>query len=104
MTLDKNENVTEHRQQMHACVDRLPGDQLLAVCGLLEAMLSPLDRRLALAPLDDEAMTAEDAAAIHAGTASLDAGRGVQIEDVLADFGLTMDDFLKMADTPEHRA
>ena len=100
MTLDQTESFNEHRQHVHAYVDRLPGDQLLAVCGLLETMLSPLDRRLALAPLDDEPVTAEDAAAIQAVTTSLNAGRGVPVEDVLADFGLTMDDFVNMADTP----
>jgi hypothetical protein len=100
MTLDHTENVTEQRQHVHAYIDRLPGDQLSAVYGLLETMLSPLDRKLALAPLDDEPVTPEDIAAIHAGVASLEAGRGVPMEDVLADFGLTMDDFRKMASGP----
>jgi hypothetical protein len=36
------------RQHVHAYIDRLPADQLSAVCGLLETMLSPLDRKLAL--------------------------------------------------------
>jgi len=48
-------------------------------------MLSPLDRRLALAPPDDE---------------PVDAARCVSLEDVLTDFGLTLDDFEKMADVP----
>jgi hypothetical protein len=100
MTVENAEGFTEQRRHVHAYVDRLPGDQLLAVRGLLEAMLSPLDRSLALAPLDDEPLTEEDAAAIQAGTTSLDAGRYVPMEEVLADFGLTMDDFQKMADTP----
>ena len=95
------EYVNEQRQHVHACVDRLPCDRLSAVCGLLETMLSPLDRTLALAPPDDEPVTAEDRAAIQAGTASLEAGRFVPMEDVLADFGLTMDDFRKMGKTPE---
>ena len=100
MTLDHTENVTEQRQHVHAYIDRLPGDQLLAVCSLLETMLSPLDRRLALAPIDDEPVTPEDIAGIQAAVASLDAGRSVPMEDVLADFGLTMDDFRKMGETP----
>jgi hypothetical protein len=100
MTVENAEGVAEQRRHVHAYVDRLPGDRLLAVRGLLEAMLSPLDRSLALAPLDDEPVTEEDAAAIQAGTASLDEGRYVPMEEVLADFGLTMDDFRKMADTP----
>lgn len=59
-----------------------------------------LDRKLALAPIDDEPLTPEDAAAVRAAIASLEKNGGVPMEDVLADFGLTMDDFHKMAETP----
>ena len=100
MTLDRTEDISEQRQHVHAYIDRLHGEQLTAVCGLLEAMLSPLDRRLALAPIDDEQVTPEDIADIQAGVASLDRGGGVPMEDVLADFGLTMDDFREMVRTP----
>jgi len=93
-------DLTEQRHNAHAFLDRLPADRLAAVCGLLESMLSPLDRKLALAPIDDEPLTPEDAAAIRAGIVSLEKNGGVPMEDVLADFGLTMDDFQKMAETP----
>jgi hypothetical protein len=93
-------DLTEQRHHAHAFLDRLPADQLAAVCGLLESMLSPLDRKLALAPIDDEPLTPEDAAAIRAGMASLEKNGGVPMEEVLADFGLTMEDFHKMAETP----
>ena len=100
MILDHTEDITEQRQHVHAYIDRLPGDQLTAVRGLLETMLSPLDRKLALASIDDEPVTPEDLAAIQAGVASLERVGGVPMEEVLADFGLTMDDFRKMAVTP----
>jgi hypothetical protein len=93
-------DLTQQRQHAHAFLDRLPADQLSAVCGLLESMLSPLDRKLALAPIDDEPLTPEDAAAIQAGLDSLEKSGGVPMEEVLADFDLTMDDFRKMAETP----
>jgi len=93
-------DLTARRHHAHAFLDRLPADQLTAVCGLLESMLSPLDRRLALAPIDDEPLTNEDIAAIHAGVASLERNGGVPMDVVLADFGLTMDDFHRMAETP----
>jgi hypothetical protein len=93
-------DLTEQRHHAHAFLDRLPVDQLSAVCGLLESMLSPLDRKLALASIDDEPLTPEDLAAIQAGIASLEKNGGVPMEEVLADFGLTMDDFQKMAETP----
>ncbi len=78
----------------------LPADQVSAGCGLLESMLSPLDRKLAPSPPDDEPLTREEADAIRAGIDSLERGRGVPMAEVLADFGLTMDDFHKMAETP----
>lgn len=56
-------DLTHRRQNAHAFLDRLPADQLSAVCGLLETMLTPLDRKLAVAPFDDEPLTPEDAAA-----------------------------------------
>jgi hypothetical protein len=93
-------DLTHRRQNAHAFLDRLPADQLSAVCGLLETMLTPLDRKLAVAPIDDEPLTPEDAAAVQAGTASLERNGGVPMEEILADFGLTMDDFRKMAETP----
>ena len=91
---------SEERRHPHAFLDRLPDAQLSAVRGLLETMLSPIDRKLALAPIDDEPVTPDEAAAIQAGVASLDQGGGVPLETVLADFGLTIDDFHRMAETP----
>jgi hypothetical protein len=90
--------ITQERQRAHAFLDRLPQEQLSAVSSLLESMLSPLDRKLALAPLDDEPVTDEESAAMQAGVDSLDRNGGVPMEAVLADFGLTMDDFRKMAE------
>jgi hypothetical protein len=91
---------SDERQHAHAFLDRLPDNQLSAVCGLLETMLSPLDRRLALAAIDDEPVTADEAAAVQVGIASLEQNGGVPLEEVLADFGLTIDDFNKMAEDP----
>jgi hypothetical protein len=91
---------SDERQHAHAFLDRLPDDQLSAVCGLLETMLSPLDRKLALAPVDDEPVTPGDAAAIQAGITSLEQNGGVPLEEVLADFGLTIDEFHTMANDP----
>jgi hypothetical protein len=93
-------DVTHERHQAHAYLDRLPADQLEAVRVLLERMLSPLERNLALAPIDDEPVTPEEAAAIEVGIASLERSGGVPMEEVLADFGLTMDEFHAMTEPP----
>ena len=50
---------------------------------------------------DGEELTEEDRAAIQIGLASLEQNGGVPMEDVLADFGLTMADFEKMAAEPD---
>jgi hypothetical protein len=91
---------SDERRHAHVFLDRLPDDQLSAVCGLLETMLSPLDRRLALASIDDEPITPDEAAASQAGITSLEQNGGVPLAEVLADFGLSIDDFHKMAENP----
>lgn len=84
--------MNDTRQEAHAYLDRLPNEQLTVVHDLLESMLSPLERKLALAPLDDEPVTPEDAAAIQEGIASLERNGGAAMEDVLADLGFSVDD------------
>jgi hypothetical protein len=93
-------DLARERRQAHAYLDRLPENQVSAVRGLLESMLSSLDRKLALAPMDDEPLTPEEAAAVLAGAASLDRDGGVPMEQILADLGLSMDDFRRMAEAP----
>jgi hypothetical protein len=90
------------RQQAHAYLDLLPPEKLSAVHGLLESMLDPMDRKLALAPFDDEHETEEERQGAAEAVESLDRNGGVPMEAVLADFGLTMDDFHGMAQ--EHPA
>jgi hypothetical protein len=96
-------DLAQERQQAHAFLDRLPPEQLAAVRGLLETMLDPIDRKLALAPLDDEPESEQERQAVAAAIQSLERNGGVPMEEVLADFGLTMEDFRRMAesDSPE---
>jgi hypothetical protein len=85
-------DLQQERQQAHALLDLLPPAKLGAVRSLLEVMIDADDH--------DE-LTDGDRAAIHAGLASLDNNGGVLMEDVLADFGLTVADFEKLAAAPE---
>lgn len=85
------------REEAHAFLDQLPPEKLRAVRGLLERMLDPIDRKLALAPFDDEPESEEERLAAAKAVESLDRGGGVPMEIVLADLGLTMDDFHRMA-------
>ena len=64
-------DLTQQRQQAHALLDVLPAEKLTAVRSLLEVMVEPLSRSLALAPVEDEEITPETAAALDRARASL---------------------------------
>lgn len=81
-------NRSEERQQAHALLDRLSDTQLEAVRNLLEVMVEPLSRSLALAPVEAEEITPETAAALDRARASLDRGEGIPHDDILREFGL----------------
>jgi len=82
------------KEHAHELIDRLPPSQLAAVVGLLEAMLDPVSRAIAEAPLDDEPVTEEERQALARSEAWFEdrGGKGIPMEEVLADFGLTMED------------
>jgi hypothetical protein len=88
--------MSDTRQHVHELIDRLPTPQLTAVAGLLEAMLDPVLRSLANAPLDDEPVTEEDRRRIHEGQAwfAQRGGKGIPMEEVLAEFGPSRKIFL----------
>ena len=81
-------NRTDEREQAHALLDQLSDDQLEAVRNLLEVMVEPLSRSLALAPVEDEEITPETAAALDRARASLNRGEGIPHDDILREFGL----------------
>ena len=88
------------KQQAHEWIERLAPSQISAVVHLLQVMTDPLSRSLANPPLDDEPVTEEEARQIAAARASLDRGEGIPHEEVLAEFGLTPEDFERMGRTP----
>jgi hypothetical protein len=96
----REDSMADAKEHAHELIDRLPPTQLSAVVGLLEAMLDPVSRSLANAPLDDEPVSEEEAREIAAARASLDRGEGVPHEQVLTEFGLTLEDFERMGRTP----
>jgi hypothetical protein len=87
--------MSDTRQHVHELIDRLPAPQLTAVARLLEVMVDPVARAVAKAPADNEPATDEDRRRLQSGQvwfAQRD-GRGIQMEEVLADFGLKTEDF-----------
>jgi hypothetical protein len=81
-------NLQSEREQAHLLLDVLPDEKLAAVRSLLEVMVEPLSRSLAMAPVEDEDLTPETAAALDRARASLARGEGVSHEEVLREFGL----------------
>jgi hypothetical protein len=81
-------NLNQERREAHALLDLLPSEKLNAVRSLLEVMVEPLARSLALAPVEEEEITPEIAAALDRARAALDRGEGIPHEEILREFGL----------------
>jgi hypothetical protein len=81
-------NLNQERRQAHALLDLLTAEKLNAVRSLLEVMVEPLSRSLALAPVEEEEITADTAAALARARASLARGEGISHEEMQREFGL----------------
>ena len=81
-------NFNQERRQAHALLDLLPAEKLNAVRSLLEVMVEPLARSLALAAVEEEEITPETVAALERARVSLARGEGVPHEEILREFGL----------------
>jgi len=81
-------NLNSERQQAHFLLDALPDEKVSAVRGLLEVMVEPLSHTLAKAPVEEEELTPETAAALDRARASLARGEGISHDKLLREFGL----------------
>jgi hypothetical protein len=88
MSTESNPDCAEQRQRMHLLIDILPEEKLSAVHGLLEVLVEPLSRSLAMAPVEEEDLTPETAAALDRARGSLARGEGASHDEVLHEFGL----------------
>lgn len=88
-------DIAQEKQQVHELIDRLAPLQVTAVRGLLEAMLDPAPRLPADGDIDNEPVTVEDRARFRDGQSWLArrGGKGIPMEQVLAEFGLKPEDF-----------
>ncbi len=66
--------------------------QVSAVVGLLEAMLDPVSRAIANAPIDDEPLTATEEEAIAEAQEWLKHNPGIPHEKVLAELEITQEE------------
>jgi hypothetical protein len=91
---------TNPKQQAHELIDSMAPGQVAAVIPMLRIVADPLTRALANAPYDDEPVSAEEARDIAEARAAYARGEVVSNEEVLAELGLTAEDFERMGRTP----
>jgi hypothetical protein len=82
------QNSNNETQKAEALIKMLPPAKLAAVGTLLEAIVDPVARAIANAPVDDEEITDETAAEIDQARESLARGEGIPHEEILREFGL----------------
>lgn len=82
-------DVAQEKQQLHHMVDLLAPEQVHALRGLVQAMLDPVARAIAAAPVDDEPLTPEDQKALDEAREWLQHNQGIPHEQVLAELGIT---------------
>jgi len=91
---------SDTKQHAHELIDRLAPGQVSAVVGLLEIMLDPVARSIANAPCEDEPISEEETRAAATSKAWLKNNEPIPNEEVLAEFGLSTEDFERMGQTP----
>ena len=86
------------KKRAHELIERLAPDQTSAVVVLLEAILDPVARAIANAPIDDEPITPEEEAALNQSRDWLKKHSPIPHEQVMAELGITEEElnrFLK---------
>lgn len=94
------ETATNPKQQAHELIECMAPGQVAALVSLLQAVLDPVSLALANAPYDDEPVSEEEKREIAESRAAIARGEIVSNEEVLAEFGLTPEDFERMGRTP----
>jgi hypothetical protein len=85
---------TNPKQEAHELIERISTAQASAVVTLITSMLDPVDRAIANAPFEDEAISDEENRAVAASKAWLaeHPGEGIPHEELLAEFGIKPED------------
>lgn len=81
------------KQQAHELLDRVPDDQIIVAVRFLEfLLLSPVDRALAMAPEEDEEISAAEEASVARSKEWFEHNDGMPFDQVVAELGFTMDE------------
>jgi hypothetical protein len=81
-------DLSQQRHEAHLLLDVLPEEKLYAVRTLLEVLVEPLSKSMAMAPIEEEELSADTIASIERARVSLRRGEGISHEDVRREFGL----------------
>ena len=88
------------KQHAHELIERMAPGQVEVVVELLEIILDPVARSLAKAPFENELISEEENLAVAASKSWLKSNQPIPNKNVLAEFGLTQEDFERMGRTP----
>jgi hypothetical protein len=91
---------TNPKQRAHELIERISTAQASPVVSLIASMLDPVDRAIANAPFEDERISDEENRAVAASKLWLKDHEPIPNEQVLAEFGLSSEDFERMGHTP----
>jgi hypothetical protein len=84
-----SENESQRAQDL---IKRLPPAKLSVVIALMETILDPVKAAIENAPMDDEEITPETAAALDEAREWLKHNKGIPHEEVLAELGITKEE------------
>lgn len=91
--------MADTKEHAHELIERLAPSQVTAVVGLLEAMLDPVSRAIANAPIDDEPLTPEEEKALREAREWSNRNKGIPHEQVLAELGFTPEEIERLKKT-----
>lgn len=80
------------KQHAHELIERLAPENGPAAIGMLEALLDPVSRAIANAPVDEEQLSAEDEKALDEAKEWLKHNEGIPHEQVLGELGFTREE------------
>jgi len=81
-----------NKEHAHELIERLAPSQVAAVIGMLEALLDPVSRAIANAPIDDEPLTTGAEKALGEAREWSKHNKRIPHEQVLAELGVTQEE------------
>lgn len=88
--------MSDTRQHAHQLIDRLPEAQLSGLAQFLETIVDPTGSALS----ENEGISEEEEQAVAEAREWLKRNKPIPHYELLAEFGLTLDDFERMRRTP----